>query len=129
MGKRTSPLCMENETQFNEFLLSGNAQPGMEPYVEFIRPMLRENHRSVLTHGDLHPRNILAIKDGREIRVTGLIDWEVGGVYPEYWEFVKSLNTVRPIRSGDWPFYLPLKGIGRYVEEYAIDCLVDNCVT
>lgn len=129
MGKRTSPLRMESETQFNEFLLSGNGQPGMEPYVEFIRPMLRENHRFVLTHGDLHPRNIMAVKDGGGIRVTGLIDWEVGGVYPEYWEFVKSLNTVRPIRSGDWPFYLPLKGIGRYFEEYAIDCLVDNCVT
>ncbi|EAS37320.3 uncharacterized protein CIMG_02674 [Coccidioides immitis RS] len=129
MWKRTSPLWMESETQFNEFLLSGNCRSGMEPYVNFIRPMLRENHRFVLTHGDLHPRNILAVKDGGGIRVTGLIDWEVGGVYPEYWEFVKSLNTVRPIRSGDWPFYLPLKGIGRYFEEYAIDCLIDNCVT
>ncbi|EER43101.1 conserved hypothetical protein [Histoplasma capsulatum H143] len=64
----------------------------------------------------------------RGIRITGLIDWEVGGAYPEYWEFVKSLNTVRPIRLGDWPFFLPLKGMGKYFEEYAIDCLIDNCV-
>ncbi|PGG97453.1 hypothetical protein GX51_07316 [Blastomyces parvus] len=128
MVKRTSPLFMENETQFNKFLLSGNYQPGLEPYVEFIRPMLRDNHRLVLTHGDLHPRNILGVREGGGVQVTGLIDWEVGGVYPEYWEFVKSLNTVRPIRSGDWPFYLPLKGIWKHFGEYAIDCLVDNCV-
>lgn len=111
MWKRKSPEWMESETQFNDFLFSGNSRPGMEPYVEFVRPMLRENHCIVLTYGDLHPRNILAIRDEESggIRVTGLIDWEVGGAYPEYWEFVKSLNTVRSIRSGDWPFFLPLK--------------------
>ncbi|PGH19316.1 hypothetical protein AJ80_04069 [Polytolypa hystricis UAMH7299] len=129
MWKRESPKWMESEAQFNEFLLSGNSRSGMEPYVEFIRPMFRENHRIVLTHGDLHPRNSLAEERGGGIRVTGLIDWEVSGAYPEYWEFVKSLNTVRPIRSGDWPFFLPLKGMGKYFEEYAIDCLIDNCVT
>ncbi|OAT14466.1 hypothetical protein BDBG_09484 [Blastomyces gilchristii SLH14081] len=69
----------------------------------------------ILTHGDLHPRNILAINDEERggIRITGLIDWEVGGAYPEYWEFVKSLNTVHSIRLGDWPFFLPLKGMGK----------------
>ncbi|KAL1977785.1 hypothetical protein VTN31DRAFT_644 [Thermomyces dupontii] len=121
MWKRKSPTYMTSEAQFNEFLLSGNSRPGMEPYIEFIRPMFREDHRTVLTHGDLHPRNILAIKEERGgIRITGLIDWETGGAYPEYWEFVKSLNTVRPIRFGDWPFFLPLKGMGKYFEEYAL---------
>ncbi|KLJ05433.1 hypothetical protein EMPG_11079 [Blastomyces silverae] len=84
MAKRTSPLFIESETQFNEFLLSGNCQPGMESYIEFIRPMLRENHHFILTHSDLHPRNILTVRVGEEIQVTGLIDWEVGDVYPEY---------------------------------------------
>ncbi|PGG95039.1 hypothetical protein AJ80_10036 [Polytolypa hystricis UAMH7299] len=128
--KRKSPESMESEVQFNKFLLSGNSRPSMEPYVEFVRPMLRENNRIVVTHGDLHPRNILAINDEARggIRITGLIDWEVGGAYPEYWEFVKSLNTVRPIHLGDWPFFLPLKGMGKYYGEYAIDCLIDNCV-
>lgn len=131
MWKRMSSNRMKSEAQFNDFLLSGNSRSGMDPYVEFIRPALRENHCIVLTHGDLHPRNIMAVKDEERggISVTGLTDWEVGGAYPEYWEFVKSLNTVRPIRSGDWPFFLPLKGMGKYYEEYAIDCLVDNCVT
>lgn len=119
MWKRKGPECLEGETQFNEFLLSGNSRAGMEPFVEFVRPMLREKHRIVLTHGGLHPRNILPIKDeGTEggIRATCLIDWEVGGAYPEYWEFVKALNTVRPILSGYWPFFLPLNGMGKYFE-------------
>lgn len=110
MWRRKSPERLKNETQFNDFLLSGNRRSGMEPYVDFVRSMLKENHRDLLTHGDLHLRNILVIRDdGTEggIRVTGLIDWEVGGAYPEYWEFVKSLNTVRPIRSGDWPSFCP----------------------
>ncbi|KAM5465351.1 hypothetical protein MauCBS54593_006597 [Microsporum audouinii] len=130
MWKRESPKMMETEAQFNDFLLSGNKRPGMEPYVEFVRPMFREDHKIVLTHGDLHPRNIMVTKNaGGAVQVTGLIDWEVGGAYPEYWEFIKSLNTIRPIRSGDWPFFLPVEGMGRYCEEYAIDCLADNCVT
>jgi aminoglycoside phosphotransferase (APT) family kinase protein len=83
MWKRQSPEWIESEAQFNKFLLSGNRRSGMEPYVQFVRPMLRENHHIVLTHGDLHPRNILAIRHedggGRGIQVTGLIDWEVGG--------------------------------------------------
>ena len=130
MWKRKSPERMESEAQFNEFLLSGNSRSDKGPYVEFVRSMLRKDHHIVLTHGDLHPRNILAMSDERGgIRITGLIDWEAGGAYPEYWEFVKSLNTVRPIRSGDGPFFLPLKGMGSSFGEYAIDCLVDNCVT
>jgi hypothetical protein len=38
---------------------------------------------SVLTHCDLVPRNILVDGD----RITGIIDWEFSGWYPEYWEY------------------------------------------
>ncbi|PCH40715.1 hypothetical protein WOLCODRAFT_136953 [Wolfiporia cocos MD-104 SS10] len=36
-----------------------------------------------LTHGDLLPRNILV--DGSTI--TGVVDWETAGFYPEFWEY------------------------------------------
>ncbi|KMP05569.1 hypothetical protein CIHG_08888 [Coccidioides immitis H538.4] len=39
--------------------------------------------RFVLTHGDLFPRNIL-VKDGK---ITGIVDWERSGFYPEYVEY------------------------------------------
>lgn len=40
----------------------------------------------VLTHNDLHPRNII-VRDGK---VVAIIDWELAGFYPEYWEYVKA---------------------------------------
>jgi predicted unusual protein kinase regulating ubiquinone biosynthesis (AarF/ABC1/UbiB family) len=51
----------------------------VEPYVRFVRSMLRENHRVVLTHSDLHPGNILAISDKERggIRVNGLGEGQI----------------------------------------------------
>ncbi|EER23119.1 hypothetical protein CPC735_044890 [Coccidioides posadasii C735 delta SOWgp] len=118
MWLRTSNTHIENETQFNQFLLSGNHTPVTAPYVEFVRPMLRADHRIVMTHGDLHPRNIMVVREQDpsqstfSITVTGIIDWELGGAYPEYWEFIKSLNTMYPVRQGDWAFFSTSKGYG-----------------
>lgn len=36
-----------------------------------------------LTHGDLLPQNIMV--EGSTI--TGIIDWETAGYYPEFWEY------------------------------------------
>ncbi|OJD26709.1 hypothetical protein ACJ73_01917 [Blastomyces percursus] len=122
MWTRTSPEYIENEGQFNAFLL-GNPDPlKTEPYVEFVRSMLREDHRIVLTHGDLHPRNIMVRRAQHGgLIIAGIIDWEMGGAYPEYWEYLKALNTMFPLRRGDWFFFLPLEGIGKYTAELAID--------
>lgn len=56
----------------------------------------RRNHSFVLTHADLNFRNILVDEavqaDGTTgWRVTGIVDWETAGYYPEYWEYTKSL--------------------------------------
>jgi aminoglycoside phosphotransferase (APT) family kinase protein len=40
----------------------------------------------VLAHADFRPANII-VKKGH---VTGIIDWEMAGWYPEHWEFVKA---------------------------------------
>ena len=55
----------------------------------------RRGHKAVFTHADLNPRNILA---DRIIRpdgtwgwtVTGIVDWENSGYYPEYWDYTKA---------------------------------------
>lgn len=50
-------------------------------------------YRTVFTHGDLGPHNILW-KDGK---IAAIIDWETAGWLPEYWEYTRSysgsLNT------------------------------------
>ncbi|AEO68185.1 uncharacterized protein THITE_2145395 [Thermothielavioides terrestris NRRL 8126] len=56
----------------------------------------RRGHEIVFTHADLNPRNILVDEvvlpgGGTGWRVTGLVDWETAGYYPEYWDYTKAL--------------------------------------
>lgn len=131
MWKRISPNQIQNEAQFNTFLLSHSYSPGLNPYAQLVRHMLRDDHRIVMTHGDLHPRNIMVNREQDwSLVISGLVDWELGGAYPEYWEFVKSLNTMVPVRTtGDWVFFLPRKGMGTYFAEFAIDHFVEKLVS
>jgi hypothetical protein len=63
-----------------------------------------------MIHSDLHPRKIMVVMGPTEevsdqvigktktsrVKVVGLIDWELSGWYPEYWEYTKALHTVWP---------------------------------
>lgn len=56
----------------------------------------RRGHGVVFTHADLSPRNVLVERfvrwDGRPgWRVTGIVDWETAGYYPEYWDYTKAV--------------------------------------
>ncbi|KAI1115430.1 hypothetical protein F5Y14DRAFT_460562 [Nemania sp. NC0429] len=56
----------------------------------------RRGHRIVFTHADLNARNILVNQvirpDGTwGWEVSGIVDWEGSGYYPEYWDYTKSL--------------------------------------
>lgn len=56
-----------------------------EPNVTAIHGKPEGAYKVKLTHGDIAPRNVL-VKHGR---ITGLIDWEFAGWYPEYWEYTR----------------------------------------
>lgn len=47
------------------------------------------------THADMSPENIM-VKNGK---ITGIIDWEFGGWFPEYWEYTKMYFGWRPYRE------------------------------
>ena len=49
--------------------------------------LLSRPHRLVFSHADLHPTNFL-IHNGR---LSGWIDWECAGWYPEYWDYTNAL--------------------------------------
>ncbi|KAK4157591.1 kinase-like domain-containing protein [Chaetomidium leptoderma] len=66
----------ENEDDFNNILRCG-ALP------EVVH---RGGHRVVFTHGDLNMRNIM-VKDGK---LSGIVDWENSGWYPEHWDYTKA---------------------------------------
>ncbi|KAH9830497.1 kinase-like domain-containing protein [Rhodofomes roseus] len=48
-----------------------------------------KDHRIVLTHGDLHPNNILM----HDRQLSGFVDWECAGWFPEYWEYADAVET------------------------------------
>ncbi|OBT57357.1 hypothetical protein VE04_02766 [Pseudogymnoascus sp. 24MN13] len=74
-----------DEESFNDFVMD---IPKSTPKAiqDGLRARLRCNNRVVLTHGDLPPRNIML----QENKITGLIDWEVAGWFPEYWNTLNS---------------------------------------
>ncbi|EGY14261.1 uncharacterized protein VDAG_05425 [Verticillium dahliae VdLs.17] len=92
-----SPPCRD-EKAFNEFLLSALYEHVPLLVREAFSRRLRTNHRIVLSHCDLTPRNIL-VHDGK---IKGLIDWEDSGWYPEYWEYVKFFQRTA---DKDWKQY------------------------
>ncbi|KAF3480716.1 uncharacterized protein GIQ15_06063 [Arthroderma uncinatum] len=83
-------LRFKSEAEFNKYLT--------DPFWEEIRIKAAKSHDIyhdiVFTHGDLNPRNILA-ENGR---ITGIVDWENAGWFPEYWEYTKAHYTVRGLK-------------------------------
>ncbi|KAI4865650.1 hypothetical protein F4820DRAFT_447857 [Hypoxylon rubiginosum] len=64
--------------------------------LRFSHDPARRGHKIVFTHADLNPRNILIDRtmqpDGSMgWTVTGIVDWETAGYYPEYWDYTKAL--------------------------------------
>ncbi|KAG5993610.1 hypothetical protein E4U43_003453 [Claviceps pusilla] len=59
--------------------------------IRFPNILQREGHQIVFTHGDLHSANIL-MHNGR---LSGIIDWETAGWFPEYWEYTKACYISR----------------------------------
>ncbi|KAJ0418480.1 kinase-like domain-containing protein [Aspergillus carlsbadensis] len=129
---RTADEPITNESTFNEFIAS-NPQRSNSSYIEMIRSYLESDHEIVLTHGDLHPRNIMvsitpgdSSDDAPRVVVTGLLDWEMAGWYPEYWEYVKALHTLAPGDGfDDWYVYLP-PAIGVWPREHAVDVMLSR---
>lgn len=65
-----------NEDEFNETLRVG-ALPAISH---------RSGHKIVFAHADLNMRNVL-MHNGR---LSGVVDWENSGWYPEHWDFTKA---------------------------------------
>lgn len=85
----------DDEKGLAEFLLASASAHFYDSTESFERDLATAGklldmppHRIVFTHGDFAWHNFLV--DGG--RVTGCIDWECAGWYPEYWEFTTPLR-------------------------------------
>ncbi|KAF8878017.1 kinase-like domain-containing protein [Gymnopilus junonius] len=82
-----------NIAAFHRFLVTQCPEgEGSDVYEEFRRvapaKLFNKNHRLCFTHGDLAMHNFL-IQDGR---LSGLVDFECSGWFPEYWEYTGAIT-------------------------------------
>ncbi|KAK0610307.1 hypothetical protein DIS24_g12064 [Lasiodiplodia hormozganensis] len=98
----------ESEDEMNEAMIQKMAQYLPQPSQSLMRTLMSttlRGHKTTFTHGDLQPKNIMVRRTGTRDDDTGIfeikiLDWEVSGWYPEYWEFCKS--TVAGFAKPDW---------------------------
>lgn len=99
-GHRIDPC--ETEVELVDFLLapasrlSFNSDEDYRQALRAAKSLSAVEHNIVFTHGDLALHNVL-VYDGH---VSGFIDWESAGWYPEYWEFTTPLRWPGRDREG-----------------------------
>lgn len=106
---RQTDSPIESLGDFEDFLFTG-PHPGGHVFVELLRQMSpsAQSPAIVFTHGDLRPDNItVAMAGDKKWNVTGLLDWEYSGFYPEYYEAVRCTNCISPYEEDDWFLFLP----------------------
>src|SRR3569833_495851 len=89
----------QTEAAFNEGLIEALHDSDSGPWASMVFDMIRnimKAHEIVLTHGDFDPRNILV----QGSKVVAILDWELAGFYPDYWEYCKALR--RPDWNSGW---------------------------
>ncbi|KAK2781124.1 hypothetical protein FQN53_000815 [Emmonsiellopsis sp. PD_33] len=102
---------------WEELRFSARRWYGSRSFVEFLRGLGGEGKGggggggSVFTHGDLRQDNVMVrwddgVDGGRWV-VSGIIDWEDSGFYPEEYECTKVTYTMSEVEENDWYLYLP----------------------
>lgn len=127
--RSTTPIMTNKE--FEDFIFTSERPPS-SVYTQFIKSFIPSGDGLdyVFTHGDLRTANIRVAKDkSGKWAVTGIIDWECSGFYPDYWEMLKITNTMNSFEKSDWYLYLP-KSLSplRSPQRWLVDRLWDNFV-
>ncbi|KAK2798010.1 hypothetical protein FQN50_009006 [Emmonsiellopsis sp. PD_5] len=78
-------------------------------YKDELPNMLIRSSTSVFSHADIGPHNIMV--DEKSLQITGIIDWEMAGWYPDYWEYS---NIMRPSKYKDWQRWMDLTAPRRW---------------
>ncbi|KAJ4254487.1 hypothetical protein NW762_010086 [Fusarium torreyae] len=121
--------------EFNDWLFAiatrQDPQPGKEiqglDHPDMYRDMLPDYGNIYFTHGDLTLGNIMVSGSSNSYAITGIIDWEQAGWYPEYWEYCKLLLGVElghQWRIEDWGSKVtkPFEDAFSAVAEYSLWC-------
>ncbi|KDQ54014.1 hypothetical protein JAAARDRAFT_136134, partial [Jaapia argillacea MUCL 33604] len=125
---RLSSGTLYTEAEFNDFLVSTPLPCIARKFIQWVRSLLRDDHRIVLTHSDFDPGNIMVVDHPTQaLVVSGLINWDFGGWYPEQWEMVKAMNTRGTDDESDWWAHL-LEVLNQSNTDVAVDRLLERLV-
>lgn len=105
---RLSKSPIKDSASFEDFQFS-NPHYGGPVYIEILRRFSPPHpQKIVFTHGDLNTGNIMVqLGENGQYQVTGLIDWDGGGFYPEFFESTKVTSLMSPVEKDDWFLFLP----------------------
>ena len=100
----TKPIKTIDEfDEFDKFRFSKPLFKG-SIYLKFLKQISNDHQPTsvTFTHGDVRTQNILVEKqcDGT-YTISGIIDWETAGFYPEDFECTKITNTLSPREDDD----------------------------
>lgn len=97
-----------NSEEFHSFLREGLSGDGLSGDLKRLVSMHQaREYPTYFTHGDLSPLNILV----RDEHIVGIVDWEMAGWLPDYWEYTSAIN-VHPF----WPFWRD--EVGQFLNPY-----------
>lgn len=115
-----------NQKDFYDFLISPASKHGFENLDEYEAALSRtrrlrdSDYRILFTHGDFKAHNILVDDDGH---LSGFLDWESAGWYPEYWEYTTAMRFGR---SSWWFQVASWVGGDQYLEELDSDIALNS---
>lgn len=66
----------------------------------YYRSFLPDDCQVQFCHADLNLSNVLVSGNAGDLKVSGVIDWEQAGWYPEFWEYCKM--HLGMLWSHDW---------------------------
>lgn len=109
--RRQTRICQQpirTNAEFEDFKFS-NPHFGGSVYIKSLRSLEPSDAAKVVfSHGDFRPENILVDSDQRGLfTVSGIIDWERCGFYPDYFECAKATSNMSTMEEDDWYLYLP----------------------
>ena len=121
----TEPITTVKD--FESFLYPSLRAPNFTKFIDRLcQPCVAPQQleiQCVFTHGDLRPDNITVESSDGQFRITGLLDWEYSGFYPEYYELIRSTNCLSFSADDDWYLFLPeCISPERYGMRWLLDC-------
>lgn len=79
----------ESVRQFHDFLVKPITRCPRPEFAVKYRKLLSDDIVVYFTHADISPENVLVDPDTGH--VTAILDWEMAGFWPEWWEYRKAL--------------------------------------